>query len=122
MRKTHKPRTQPMAALSDAVCYLPRWRSGPLGNGDSAPVIKSVSLVPKTLPNGASRSPGGVAAWLPFNRSLWLEDARFDVAQKCANIVDTACAVIEQSAEQFLEIRAHRNGYRVKRVAVESRD
>lgn len=50
------------------------------------------------------------------------EDARFDIAKKCANIIDSACALIDQRAEQLLEIRTHRNSYGVQRVAMESRD
>lgn len=81
-------------------------------------------LICLTRTRVASRSARGNWHSAIFSRRIFrLEDARFDVAQKCANIVDSACAaLIEQNPEQFLEIATHRNDYGVKRVAVKSHD
>jgi hypothetical protein len=57
-----------------------------------------------------------------LGRTLRLKDARLDLAQKLANLFGRALVLVQQGADQALEIspHCHRNGARW--IAVESRD
>lgn len=54
--------------------------------------------------------------------TLRLKDARLDLAQELANLVGRALMLVQQGADQPLEIRAHRDRNGARWITVESRD
>ena len=65
----------------------------------------------------AGAMPMAVLGW-----TLRLKDARLNLAQELANLVGRALMLVQQGADQTLEIRAYRHRDGARRITVESRD